>query len=186
MPKDKLLADAEQKMKQRVEHARHEVASVRTSKATPTLLDTVKVEAYGTVSALNQVALVNAPEPRLLVVQPYDKTQLPAIVKAIQSGDLGLNPTDDGNVIRIPIPALTEDRRKELVKLCGKLIEEGRVAVRQVRREFIEELKKKKKDGELSEDDERRGEKEMQTLTDRFVANLDKMLEKKSAEILEV
>ena len=186
MPKDKMLAEAEQKMKQRLEHARHEIASIRTSKATPTLLDTVKVEAYGTVSPLNQLALINAPEPRLLVVQPYDKTQVPSIMKAIQSGDLGLNPTDDGNVIRIPIPALTEERRKELVKLCGKLIEEGRVAVRQVRRDSIEDLKKKKKAGELSEDDERRAEKEMQALTDRHVTNLDELLVRKTAEILEV
>jgi ribosome recycling factor len=186
MPKDKVRDDAEQKMKQRLEHARHEVASVRTSKATPALLDTVRVEAYGTVTPLNQLAMVNAPEPRLLVVQPYDRSLVADIVKAIQSGDLGLNPADDGNVIRIPVPPLTEERRKDLVKLCGKLVEEGRIAIRQVRRDSIDQLKKKKKAGELSEDDERKGEKDMQTLTDRYIGMLDGLLEKKTTEIMEV
>jgi ribosome recycling factor len=186
MPKDKVRADAEQKMKQRLDHIRHEVASVRTSKATPALLDTIRVEAYGTVTPLVQLALVNAPEPRLLVIQPYDRSLVANMVKAIQSGDLGLNPTDDGNVIRVPVPPLTEERRRDLVKLCGKLVEEGRIAVRQVRRDAIDQLKKKKKAGELSEDDERKGEKEMQTLTDRYIAVLDELLGKKTAEIMEV
>ena len=186
MPKDKIKADAEQKMKQRLDHVRHELASVRTSKATPALLDTVKVAAYGTVTPLNQLAMINAPEPRLIVVQPYDRSLVPDISKAIQTGDLGLNPTDDGNVIRVPVPQLTEERRKDLVKLCGKLIEEGRVAVRQVRRDAIDQLKKKKKASELSEDDERKGEKEMQNLTDRHVALLDELLAKKTTEIMEV
>lgn len=186
MPRDKIQADAESKMKQRLDHVRHELASVRTSKATPALLDTIKVEAYDTLTPLTQLAMINAPEPRLLVIQPYDRSLVHVISKAIQTGDLGLNPTDDGNVIRVPIPPLTEERRKDLVKLCGKLIEEGRVGIRQVRRDAIDTLKKKKKAGELSEDDERKGEKEMQSLTDRYVALLDELLEKKTAEIMEV
>ena len=186
MPREKMIKDSEHQMKLRVEHARHELATIRTSKASPALLDTVRVEAYETQSALNQVALINAPEPRLLVVQPYDRSLLPNIVKAIQSGDLGLNPTDDGTVIRIPVPALTEERRRDLVKLCGKLVEEGRVAVRQVRREAIDGLKKRKRASELSEDEERKGEKDMQALTDRFIGLLDELLEKKTTEIMEV
>ena len=183
---DEVITQAEAKMKQRLEHSRHELASIRTSKASPALLDTVKVEAYGTSSPLNAVALVSAPEPRLLVVQPYDKTLMGDIIKGIQSSDIGLNPTDDGNVIRIPIPALTEERRKDLVKVCGKLVEEGRVAIRQVRRDSMEALKKKKKTGELSEDDERKAEKETQALTDKYVHQLDEVYEKKKAEIMEV
>lgn len=186
MAKDKVLATAEAKMKQSLEHARHELSAIRTSKATPALLDTIKVDAYGTHMPLSQVALVSAPEPRLLVVQPFDKTLLQPIHKAIQSGDVGLNPTDDGNVLRIPIPALTEERRKDLVKVCGKLIEDGRVSVRHARREAMEELKQLKKEGDLSEDDERKLEKDMQALTDRFVKQLDEILDKKTSEIMEV
>ena len=186
MAKDKVLAAAEAKMKQSVDHARHEMTGIRTGKATPALLDTIKVDAYGTHMPLAQVALVSAPEPRLLVVQPFDKSLLQAIHKAIQGGDVGLNPADDGSVLRIPIPALTEERRKDLVKVAGKLIEDGRVSVRHARREAMDELKTLKKDGSLSEDEERKLEKEMQALTDRYVKNLDELLEKKTAEIMEV
>ncbi len=162
------------------------LASIRTSKATPALLDTVRVACYGAHSPLNQVALVSAPEPRLLVIQPYDRSLTKEITKAIMSGELGLNPVDDGTVIRVPIPPLTEERRKDLVKVCGKLVEEGRVGVRQIRRDAMEHLKKRKKDGDLSEDDEKKAEKEMQSLTDRMIERLDEMLKKKTAEILEV
>jgi ribosome recycling factor len=186
MPKDKILAEATERMKHAIDHAQHELSAIRTGKATPALLDTVRVPAYGGQSALQQVALVSAPEPRLLVVQPWDKSLVHAIMRAIQASDLGLNPVDDGAVIRVPIPTLTEERRKEMARLCGKLVEEGRVGVRAVRRDAMETLKKKKKDGELSEDDERKAEKELQTLTDKMVARLDEMLEKKTAEILEV
>jgi ribosome recycling factor len=181
-----VLTAAEEKMKHTLEHARHELSTIRTSKATPALLDTVRVDAYGTQMPLVQVALVSAPEPRLLVVQPFDKSLRTAIQKAIQAADLGLNPSDDGTVLRLPIPALTEERRKDLVKLCGKLVEDGRVAVRHARREAMEELKRKKKDGELSEDDERKLEKELQALTDRHGALLDEVLHKKTAEIMEI
>lgn len=186
MHKEKILADAEERMKHAVEHAQHELASIRTSKATPALLDTVRVNYYGTHSPISQVALVSAPEPRLLVVQPWDRTLVKEISKAIQASELGLNPVDDGTVIRVPIPLLTEERRRDLVKLCGKLIEEGRIAVRQVRRDSMEHLKKKKRDGEVSEDDERKAEKELQALTDRMIARMDELLEKKTAEVMEV
>jgi len=186
MSKDKVLADAEERMKHTLEHAQHELASIRTSKATPALLDTVRVACYGSHSPLNQVALVSAPEARLLVVQPYDRTLVKEVTRAIQASELGLNPVDDGTVIRVPIPALTEERRKDLVKLCGKLTEEGRVAVRQIRRDAMEHLKKRKKDGALSEDDEKKAEKELQALTDRMIERLDEMLKKKTAEVMEV
>lgn len=186
MPRHKILADAEDRMKHSLEHAQHELSSIRTSKATPALLDTVRVACYGSQSPLNQVALVSAPEPRLLVVQPYDRSLVKEITKAIQSGELGLNPADDGSVIRVPIPTLTEERRKDLVKLCGKLTEEGRVAVRQIRRDAMEHLKKSKKDGTLSEDDEKKAEKELQALTDRMIERLDEMLKKKTADVMEV
>jgi ribosome recycling factor len=186
MQKDKIVSEAEDRMKHAMEHAQHEIASVRTSKATPALLDTVRVNAYGSATPLQQLALVSAPEPRLLVVQPWDRTLVKEVVRAIQGSELGLNPLDDGTVIRVPIPALTEERRKELVKLCGKLVEEGRVSVRNVRRDAMEHLKKKKKEGEVSEDDERKAEKELQQVTDRMVARLDEILNKKTAEIMEV
>ncbi len=184
--KDKIVAETEERMRHALEHAQHELATIRTNKATPALLDTVRVAAYGTQSPLNQVALVSAPEPRLLVIQPYDRSLTKDITRAIQSSELGLNPRDDGSVIRVPIPALTEERRRDLVKICGKLVEEGRIAVRQIRRDAIEALKKRKKDGAISEDDEKKGEKEMQQLTDRTIERLDEMLKKKTAEIMEV
>jgi len=186
MPRKEILAEAEERMKHALEHAQHELATIRTSKATPVLLDTVRVPYYGTQTPLSQVALVSAPEPRLLVVQPWDRSLVGAISKAILASELGLNPVDDGAVVRVPIPSLTEERRRDLVKLCGKLAEEGRVAVRQVRRDAMEHLKKKKKDGELSEDDERKAEKELQALTDRTIERLDEVLQKKTGEILEV
>jgi len=186
MPKEKILAQATERMKHAIEHAQHEIASVRTSKATPALLDTVRVNAYGTPTPLQQLALVSAPEPRLLVVQPWDRSMVKEVVRSIQGSELGLNPVDDGTVIRVPIPALTEERRKELVKLCGKLIEEGRVAVRNVRRDAMDHLKKEKKDGLVSEDDERKAEKEMQQVTDKMIARLDEILTKKTSEIMEV
>ena len=186
MPKENLLAETEERMKKALESARKELASIRTGRATTSLLDTVHVTYYGNSTPLNQVASVSAPEPRLLVVQPWDKSLLHDISKAIQRADLGLNPTDDGTVIRIPIPTLTEERRKEMVKLIGKLAEEGRVHVRQIRRDANEELKKKLKGHELPEDDEKKGEHDIQKLTDRYIALVDELLAKKTAEIMEV
>ncbi len=186
MQREKLLADAEERMKSALEHTRKEFSSIRTGRATTALLDTVHVEYYGAVTPLSQVASVSAPEPRLLVVQPWDKALVSAISKAIQKADLGLNPTDDGTLIRVPIPSLTEERRKDMVKLIGKLAEEGRVHVRQMRRDANDELKKRLKDGSIPEDDEKRSEQEIQKLTDRYVRTIDEMLQKKTAEIMEV
>jgi ribosome recycling factor len=186
MHREKLLADAEERMKGALEHTRKEFSSIRTGRATTALLDTVHVEYYGAVTPLAQVASVSAPEPRLLVIQPWDKSMVSAISKAIQKADLGLNPTDDGTLVRVPIPSLTEERRKDMVKLVGKLAEEGRVHIRQMRRDANDELKKRLKDGSIPEDDEKRSEQEIQKLTDRYVHTIDEMLTKKTAEIMEV
>ncbi len=186
MPSAQLLADTEERMKKSLENTRKELSSIRTGRATTSLLDTVHVNYYGNPTPLAQVAAVSAPEPRLLVVQPWEKNMVSEISKAIQKADLGLNPTDDGNVVRVPIPSLTEERRKDMVKLIGKLVEEGRVHVRQVRREANDELKHRLKDGEIPKDDEKRAEQDIQKLTDRYIALIDEMLAKKTAELMEV
>jgi len=182
----KILVEAEDRMKKAVEALRRELAGIRSGKASPALLDTVRVEAYGQLVPLNQVGQVSAPEPRLLVVQPYDRSLVKGVHRAIMQADLGLNPTDDGVVVRVPIPALTEERRRDLVKLVAKFAEEGRVHVRQVRHEVLHELKKQGKDGTLPEDEERRLEAETQKLTDRTIAIVDELLKKKTAEVMEV
>jgi ribosome recycling factor len=169
-----------------VEALRREFATVRTGKATPALLDTVKVEAYGSTVPLNQVASVSAPEPRLLVVQPWDRGMLGPIEKGIQTSDLGLNPANDGKIIRVPIPALTEERRREYVRLLHKMAEEGRVSIRHARKEANDEIKRRQKDGEISEDDARREQDEVQKLTDRYIQQLDDLLRHKEAEVMEV
>lgn len=186
MVSHRLLGAAEEKMKHTLEHGRHEMAVIRTSKATPALLDTVKVEAYGTLMPLSQVALVSAPEPRLLVVQPWDKSLIGPVEKAIRASDLGLNPANDGNVVRIPIPALTEERRKDLVKVAKHYAEEGRVSVRNCRRDANEALKKERKDGTLTEDQEKRAHDKIQEMTNEFVKEIDDVLSGKEREILEI
>jgi ribosome recycling factor len=182
----KLVAGAEERMKKALEAARRELAGIRTGKATPTLLDTVRVEAYGSVVSLKEVGQVSAPEPRLLVVQPWDKGLVKPIAKAIQTSELGLNPTDDGTVVRIPIPMLTEERRKDMVKLVAKLAEEGRVHVRQVRHDVNKDIKHQEDGGTLSEDEAKRLTAEVQKLTDHYVALVDELLKKKTAEVMEV
>ena len=186
MAKEKLLADTEERMKKTLEATRKELASIRTGRATTSLLDTVHVNYYGNPTPLAQVASVSAPEPRLLVIQPWEKNMVSEISKAIQKADLGLNPTDDGSVVRVPIPSLTEERRKDMVKLIGKLAEEGRVHIRQLRRESNDELKKRMKNGEIPQDDEKRAEQDIQKLTDRYITMIDDLLNKKTAEIMEV
>src|SRR5262245_26143118 len=163
------IARAEDKMKKSVESVRHELASIRTGKATTALLDTIRVEYYGSPMPLNQVASVSAPEPRLLVVQPWEKNMLKPIAHAIQASDLGLNPQDDGTVLKIPIPALNEERRKDLVKMVKKLAEEGRVAIRNVRHHGNDELKKLLKDKGIAEDEEKRAIADTQKLTDKYI-----------------
>ncbi|MFH0778363.1 MAG: ribosome recycling factor [Candidatus Eisenbacteria bacterium] len=180
------LRKSEDRMKKTVERMRHEVASVRTGKATTALLDPVKVECYGSHVPLNQVAGVSAPEPRLLIVHPWDKAIVPDVEKAILKADLGLNPANDGTVIRIPIPPLTEERRRDLVKLVRKMVEDGRVAVRNIRRDSNDETKKLEKDGKISEDASKRTQAEVQKVTDKYIGLIDELLSKKEAEIMEV
>lgn len=183
---NKHLVDAEDRMKKALEGVRRELSGIRSGKASPTLLDTVRVEAYGSAVPLQQVGSVSAPEPKLIVVQPWDKSLTKAIVRAIQQSELGLNPTDDGTVVRVPIPSLTEERRKDLVRLVSKLAEEGRVHIRQVRHEALHALKKEEKDGTLPEDEGKRLEGDAQKLTDRYIGMVDDLLKKKTAEVMEV
>jgi ribosome recycling factor len=180
------IDDMKQQMDAAVEAMRREFASVRTGKATPALLDTVKVEAYGSKMPLNQVANVSVPEARLLVVQPYDKSVIGEIEKAIMTADLGLNPSNDGNLIRVPIPPLSEERRKDMVKLLHKMAEEGRVSIRHARQEANKEIKQQEHDHDISEDEARRQLDEVQTMTDDYIAKIDQMMEKKEGEIMEV
>lgn len=173
-------------MEKAVDAMRREFASVRTSKATPALLDTVRVDAYGSRMPLNQVATIGAPEPRLLVVQPWDKSMLSAIEKSILSADLGLNPSNDGNVIRVPIPPLTEDRRRDMVRMLHKLAEEGRIAVRHARQEANKDVKRLQQSNEIGEDDARRRQEQVQKLTDKYIARIDELLAAKENEVMEV
>jgi len=182
----KTLKDAEERMKKAVETIRHEVASVRTSRATTSLLDGIKVDYYGTPTPLQQVASVSVPESRMLVIQPWERSTLTEIVKAIQKSDLGLTPVDDGTVIRLALPALTEERRKDLVKLLGRLIEDGRVRIRTIRHEVNDDLKKLERDHKVSEDDAKKTRTDVQKLHDRYIAHLDELFQKKQAEIMEV
>lgn len=182
----KTLTDTDERMKKALEHVRHELSGIRTGKASPQLLDTVKVEAYGSMVPIQQVGSVSAPEPRLLVIQPWDKGLIKAICKGVNEAQLGLNPTDDGSVVRIPIPTLTEERRKDLVKLISKFAEEGRVAVRQVRHDANKDLKSQEDAGTLPADDAKRQTGEVQKLTDKYIGSIDEMLKKKTAEVMEV
>jgi ribosome recycling factor len=182
----KLLVEAEERMKRAVDGVRKELTGIRSGKASPALLDSVRVEAYGQVVPLIQVGQVSAPEPRLLVVQPYDRSLVKVVSRAILQADLGLNPTDDGVVVRVPIPSLTEERRRDLVKLVARFCEEGRVHIRQIRHEIIHELKKLGKEGSLPEDEEHRLEADTQKLTDRYILIVDELLKKKTAEVMEV
>lgn len=183
---NKLIAEAEERMKKALEGTRRELAGIRTGKASPALLDLVRVEAYGAAVPIQQVGSVSAPEPRLLVVQPWDKSLIKAITRAIQMSELGLSPTDDGTVVRVPIPMLTEERRKDLVKHIAKLAEEGRVHVRQVRHDLNKEIKHLESQHTIPEDDAKRLVAEAQKLTDRYVGSIDELLKKKTAEVMEV
>ena len=186
MPLDDILFDCEEHMEKAIEHLRHEQRSVRTGRASPALLDRVVVDYYGALTPLNQLATISAPEARLLTVQPYDKSSIKVIEKAINESDVGLNPSNDGNVVRLVVPELTEERRGELVKVVRHLAEEGRVAIRNVRRDTMHQLRELKAEGEASSDDEHRAEVELQKLTDGRVGDLDKALKAKEEEILEV
>jgi ribosome recycling factor len=182
----KLMKDTEERMKKALETIRHEVATIRTNKATTALLDGIRVDYYGTPTPLQQVASVGVPEPRMLVIQPWERSLLPEIVKAIQKSDLGLNPADDGAVIRLTLPTLTEERRKDLVKVLGRHIEDGRVRIRTVRHEVNDELKKLEREHKISEDDAKKSRAEVQKVHDRYIAHLDELFQKKQVEIMEV
>lgn len=183
---EQLSKEIKEKMAKSVESVKREFHAVRAGKATPHLLDTVRVEAYGSRLPLNQVATVSAPEPRLLVVQAFDKTTVGDIVRAIQATDLGLNPMADGATIRIPVPALNEERRKDLVKLCKHIAEEGRVSIRTVRRDANEQIKKAQKEKEISEDQEADGHDEAQKLTDEYIGMIDALLVDKEDEVMAI
>ncbi|HEX7050280.1 MAG TPA: ribosome recycling factor [Longimicrobiales bacterium] len=179
-------AHAREQMEKALAAMRREFASVRTGKASPALLDTVRVTAYGSKMPLNQVSTISAPEPRLLLIQPWDKSLLPDIEKAIQASDLGLNPANDGNVIRLPIPALNEERRRDLVRLLHRLAEEGRVAVRHARQEANKEIRRRQQAHEIGEDEAHRQVDEIQRLTDQFIERIDQLLAAKEQEVMEV
>ena len=181
---DAIYTQCDEKMGKAIDSTKRELAKLRLGKATPALLENIRVDAYGAQTPLNQVGSIGAPEPRLLVVQPWDKNLVGAIERAIRASDLGLNPSNDGQVIRVPIPALTEERRKELVKVAKHYVEEGRVAVRMGRRDANEALKKALKDGKITEDDERKALDKIQKLTDQKIKDLDEILSSKETEIL--
>jgi ribosome recycling factor len=183
---DEFIDDATRRMDKSVESAQHEFNTLRTGRASAALLDRIQIDYYGTKTPLNQLASINAPEPRLLTVQPFDPSSLPSIERTIQESDLGLTPSNDGKIIRLPIPQLTEERRKELVKVARQMAEDGRVAVRNVRRDVMHHLKELVDKGEVGSDEEHRAEERVQKLTDDHVHEIDELLKRKEAEIMEV
>ncbi len=178
--------EAQRRMKKAIQVLRDEFMAVRTGRASTALLDRIHIEYYGADVPLNQLATVTSPEPRLLVVHPFDKTSIPGIEKAILQSELGITPSNDGNVVHLPIPQLNEERRKDIIKMVRGMAEESRIAVRNVRRDANEHLKELKKGKKVSEDDERRAEEEIQKLTDKYIAEIEEMLKNKEQEILEV
>jgi len=186
MTVNKIHADASDRMEKALDAMKKEFSSIRTGKASPALLDGIKVDYYGTPTLLSQVANISAPDARLLVIHPWEKKLIPEIIKAIQKSDLGLNPQSDPNVIRLPIPPLTEERRKDLVKLVKKVGEEGRVAIRNVRRDANEALKKAEKDKTISEDESRKAQDKVQGITDEHIEKIEEITKKKELEVMEV
>jgi ribosome recycling factor len=183
---ENFIGDATQRMDKSVEATHEHFNSVRTGRAAPALLDRIQIDYYGTATPLKNLATINAPEPRMLTIQPFDPTSIKQIEKAIQESDLGLTPSNDGKIIRLPIPQLTEERRKELVKLVRQMAEEGRVAVRNVRRDAIRHLEELVRKGDVGDDDERAAEGRAQKITDDHIAKIEDLLKRKEAEIMEV
>ncbi len=183
---DEFIQDATRRMDKSVESAQHEFNTLRTGRASAALLDRIQIDYYGTPTPLKNIATINVPEPRLLTIQPFDPSAMKQIERAIQESDLGLTPSNDGKVIRLPIPQLTEERRKELVKVVRNMAEEGRVAVRNVRRDVMHHLKELVDKGEVGSDEEHRAEERVQKLTDDHVHKIDELLKRKEAEIMEV
>jgi ribosome recycling factor len=180
------LADAKRRMDKSIEATHHEFNSIRTGRASPALLDRVTIDYYGTQTPLKSLASISAPEPRLLVVQPFDPGAIKNIERAVQESDLGLTPSNDGKVVRLPIPALTEERRKDLVKVVRRVAEDGKVAIRNVRRDVMQHLKELVVNGDVGDDEERRAEQQVQKLTDEHTKSIDDLLKVKEAEIMEV
>jgi ribosome recycling factor len=180
------LADAKRRMDKSIEATHHEFNSIRTGRASPALLDRITIDYYGTPTPLKSLASISAPEPRLLVVQPFEPGAIKGIERAVQESDLGLTPSNDGKVVRLPIPALTEERRKDLVKVVRRVAEEGKVAIRNVRRDVMQHLKELVVNGDVGDDEERRGEQQVQKITDDHVKSIDDLLKVKEAEIMEV
>ncbi|SHG57242.1 ribosome recycling factor [Thermosyntropha lipolytica DSM 11003] len=181
-----IINDAEQRMKKAIEHLKQDLASLRAGRANPAMLDKVMVNYYGTPTPINQLANITVPEARLLVIQPWDKSVIPEIEKAIMKSDLGVTPTNDGNVVRVAIPQLTEERRKELVKVAKKRAEDAKVAVRNIRREANDEIKGKEKEKLVSEDEAKKAVDDIQKLTDKYVKEIDLILQAKEKDIMEV
>ena len=183
---EETLASAEQRMQRSVEVMQKELATIRTGRASPGLVEHLRVEYAGAVLPLNQVATVSVPGPNLLVIQPWDRGSVSGIEKAIMSSELGLNPTNDGRVVRVNIPPLTEERRQELTKIVRRRVEDGRVAVRNLRREALDDLRTQERNKDLSQDEQKRAQAQLQNLTDRYVAEIERVGKEKEAEILEV
>ncbi len=186
MDLDEVLLDAEDRMQKAVEHLRDEFARIRTGKASPALVENLQVEYYGAQTRLRDIAGISTPEPRLIVIQPWDQNAIGPIEKAIIASELGITPNNDGKLLRIPIPELTEERRKELDRVIKKMTEEGRVAVRNVRRDANDHVKRLQKDGKITEDDRDEAIKEIQEYTDKYIGQMDELLKKKEQEILEL
>ena len=180
------LADAKRRMDKSIEATHHEFNSIRTGRASPALLDRVSIDYYGTPTPLKSLASISAPEPRLLVVQPFDPGAIKNIERAVQESDLGLTPSNDGKLVRLPIPALTEERRKDLVKVVRRVAEDGKVAIRNVRRDVMQHLKELVVNGDVGDDEERRAEAQVQKITDDHTKSIDDLLKVKEAEIMEV
>lgn len=183
---DIVLEEAEEKMDKAVEHCREEFAAIRTGRANPALFTGIMVDYYGAPTPLQQLASLNIPEARTVLISPFDKSSTSDIIRAIQESDLGVNPTDDGHVIRVSLPALTEERRRDYVKMAGQKAEEGRIAVRGVRRKAMEELGRIKKDGDAGEDEVERAEKDVEALTRKHVDTIDEVLDAKERELMEI
>lgn len=185
-----MIKDIEKNIQEKMEKTlavlKHELATLKAGRANPSLLDRISVEYYGALTPLNQLANIAAPEPRVLTISPWDAKAIPMIEKAILKSDLGINPSNDGKMIRLVIPQLTEERRKDLVKVVKKLTEEAKVAIRNIRREANENIKKLKKDGEITEDDLKKSEESIQKITDKYIKEADKVMEMKEKEIMEV
>ena len=181
-----VFSTTEEKMEKTIEVLKKELSSIRTGKATPSLLEGIRIEYYGSMVPLNQVATVSIPDYKLIIIQPWEKKLIPDIARAIQKSDLGLNPLTDANVVRLPIPPLTEERRQDLAKHVKKIVEDAKISLRNIRRESNDVLKKKEKDKEISEDDSRRGIEQIQKILDKQIETVEELLKKKEAEIMEV